>query len=166
MTNLFDSFSAKRAANLSGFNTVAMLDYLQRAGVFHPRGTKGGRGRGKRRSYEFRDVLVLKAIKRLLDAGASVSSLSKALSEFQKTNWSADPVTLEDAHGVVRYLVASGDDIYLAKDADVLINLSKKGQLAFSFIIDIDVLWQELRAGLGLKSVQRELSLEGGSAGS
>lgn len=160
MTSLYESFPPQRAAELSGFKSVAMLDYLQRSKVFFPRGKKGARGRGNKRLYEFRDVLILKAIKRLLDSGASVAALAKALTEFQRLNWNADPVTLEDRNGIIRYLVASGSDVYLAKDADVLINLSKNGQLSFSFIIDIEVLWTELRTVLGYKAVQRELSFE------
>jgi len=159
MTIIIESYSATKAIQLTGFKSVAMLDYLQRTGVFVPRGAKGGRGRGRKRRYQFRDLLVLKAIKRLLDSGASVSNLKKALSEFQRLNWTADPVTMEDASGIVRFLIASVDGIHLARDADVLINLSKGGQLAFSFIIDLEQLRGELRESLNLPPLQHELAL-------
>lgn len=154
MTMILESFSARKAAELAGFNTVAMLDYLQRVGVFVPR-HRDKKKRGKGRAYEFRDVLVLKAIKRLLDSGASVSSLKKSLSQFQKMKWSADEVTLEDAAGVVRYLIVSGDSVYLRKDPDMIVDLCRKGQLTFSFIIDLDNLHTELRGDLGLKVVEQ-----------
>lgn len=159
MTNIFESFDAPRAVSLTGFKSVAMLDYLQRSGVFHPRGRRGKAGRGKKRRYEFRDLLVLKAIKRLLDSGASVASLKVALSEFQKLNWTADPVTMEDKTGVIRYLIASGDSVYLAPDPEFIVDLSKRGQLAFSFIIDLEQLRGELREGLGMPPLQHELAL-------
>ncbi|WP_141237161.1 MerR family transcriptional regulator [Sphingopyxis sp. GW247-27LB] len=154
MTIIFESFPAKKAAELAGFNTVAMLDYLQRVGVFVPR-RRDKKTRGKRRAYEFRDVLVLKAIKRLLDSGASVSNLKRSLSQFQKMKWSADEATLEDAAGVIRYLIVSGNSVYLRKDPDMIVDLCRKGQLTFSFIIDLDNLHTELRGDLGLKVIEQ-----------
>jgi DNA-binding transcriptional MerR regulator len=158
MTIITATYDAKRAADLVGFRSVAMLDYLQRSGVFIARGSKGKR-RGKGRRYEFRDLIVLKALKKLLDSGASVSNLRKSLNEFQRLKWAADPVTLEDDTGVVRFLIASGDDIYLVKDADIIVNLSRKGQLAFSFIIDLDNIRTEICAKLGIPSAQHEFPL-------
>jgi DNA-binding transcriptional MerR regulator len=159
MTDIFVSVGPKRAAELSGIGSVAMLDYLQRTGVFFPRGKRGARGRGKSRRYEFRDILTLKAIRRLLDAGVSVLAIRKALEAFQKHTWSADPATLEDGNGAVRYMVASATSIYLAKDANFLIDLLAKGQLAFSFILDLDRLHAELCRSLGMRQSQSELPL-------
>jgi hypothetical protein len=158
MTQFIDSFDARETKRLVGFGSVAMIDYLQRSGIFIPKGKKGIRGRGNKRSYVFRDLLVLKAIKRLLDSGASVKNLKKALVEFQKIKWSADHVTLEDPTGVVRYMIASSSGIYLAKDADYFINLSADGQMAFSFVIDLENLRSELRAALKLPPLQQELA--------
>lgn len=155
---IIETYDAKTARILCGFESVAMIDYLQRTGVFVPRRVKGQR-KGKGRRFEFRDLLVLKAIKRLLDAGASVACLKRSLNEFQKLKWTADPATLEDTEGVIRFLVVSGESVYLRKDADVLVNLSKSGQLTFSFIIDLENLWSELRLGLGLPTLQPELEL-------
>ncbi len=92
-----DSYSARRAAELCGFGTVAMLDYLERSGVFTRSQAAGGRG--KRRRYNFRDLVVLKVIKVLLDNGASVASLKTALREFQQWRWRAEPTVLEDKIG-------------------------------------------------------------------
>lgn len=159
MTEILRTYPPGEAAELAGFKSVAMLDYLQRSGVFHPTGRRGARGRGKQRRYEFRDILVLKALKRLLDSGASVANLKRALSQFQKTKWSADPVTLEGPEGVVRYLIANGESVYLVKDAETLVDLSRSGQMVFSFIIDLEVLRGELRTSLGLPDLQHELDL-------
>jgi DNA-binding transcriptional MerR regulator len=137
----------KRAAKLCGFRTVAMLDYLERTGVFVRSQPKR---RGKKRKYDFRDLLVLKVIKALLDHGASVSSLKKALSEFQHWKWKAEPTVLEDKNGGLKYFIASGDRFYLAHNTDVLVDLSNRGQLAFSFILDLDRLHRELCGDIGL----------------
>ncbi len=156
---IIETYDARKAKELCGFDSVAMIDYLQRSGVFVPRRKKGQR-KGKGRRFEFRDLVVLKALKRLLDSGASVANLKKSLNEFQKLKWSADPVTLEDPTGIIRFLLVSGDSVYLRKDAEVLVDLSKSGQLAFSFIIDLEGIWHELREGLGLPALQREFDLD------
>lgn len=159
MTKILDTYEASIAAKLIGFGSVAMLDYLQRSGIFKPIGKRGARGRGRKRAYEFRDLIVLKAIKRLLNSGASVASLKRALSEFQKVNWIADPVTMEGPSGIIRYLIASNDRIFLARDTDLIVDLSRKGQLTFSFIIDLENLRDELRTSLGMPQLQHELAL-------
>ncbi len=151
-----DSHSARRAAELCGFGTVAMLDYLERSGVFTRSQAAGGRG--KRRRYNFRDLVVLKVIKVLLDNGASVASLKTALREFQQWRWRAEPTVLEDKIGGLRYLIASGKHVYFAHNAEVLVDLSNRGQLAFSFILDLDRLHRELCQDLGLPR-QGELQL-------
>jgi DNA-binding transcriptional MerR regulator len=153
--NIFDKFSAKKAVSLCGFGSVAMLDYLQRTGIFIPAGSRK-KQRGKRRTYTFRDLLVLKAIKRLLDSGASVANLKASLEEFQKRKWTADASSLEDKDGVIRYLIVSADSIFLKKDANTLIDLSHKGQLTFSFIVDLDNLHSELRKDMGLPVIEQQ----------
>jgi DNA-binding transcriptional MerR regulator len=143
-----DSFSARRAAKLGGFRTVAMLDYLERSGVFVRSDRTAGRGRQRR--YNFRDLLVLKVIKALLDHGVSVAALKSALEEFQHWRWKAEPTVLEDQNGGLKYLIASGENVYFAHNTEVLVDLSNRGQLAFSFILDLDRLHSELCGDLGL----------------
>lgn len=160
MTTIVDQkFDAARARDLCGFKTIAMIDYLQRSGVFVPR-KKDGKRRGKGRRFDFRDLVVLKAIKELLDSGASVAALKKSLAEFQKLKWSADPVTLEDPSGVVRFLIVSCGQIYLRRDAHAIIELTNSGQLAFSFIIDLELIRRSLIHSLGLPEAQMAIDFE------
>jgi DNA-binding transcriptional MerR regulator len=141
---IIDSVDARRAAQICGFESVAMLDYLQRTGVFVPAERKRRR-RGKGRRYEFRDLLVLKTISQLLKNGASVSALRNSLQEFQKKKWKADKGSLQDDLGEgLKYFVASVSGIYFAKSADSLFDLTQKGQMVFSFVIDLDKLHSEL----------------------
>jgi MerR HTH family regulatory protein len=154
MTIIKDRFSAEEARILCGFQTVAMIDYLQRSGVFSPR-LKREKRKGKGRRFEFRDLLVLKAIKRLLDSGASVANLKKSLIEFQNMKWFSDPAILEDKVGVIKYLVVSGESVFLRSDPDILVELSRSGQLTFSFIIDLENLHTELRRDMGLPVVEQ-----------
>lgn len=148
---------AKRAAAVCGFESVAMLDYLQRSKVFIPAQRKGRRGRGRR--YEFRDLMILKTIAALLKNGASVAALRKSLQEFQKKKWSADQASLENDDGPLKYFVASGDSIFFAKTRDSLFDLTKSGQMVFSFVVDLDRLHGELCRDLGLPTLQGELTL-------
>lgn len=78
---MLEMYSAVLSAEVCGFKTVAMLDYLQRSGVFVPRHRKEKR-RGKGRRYDFRDLIVLRTLNNLLESGASVQMLKKALVEF------------------------------------------------------------------------------------
>jgi DNA-binding transcriptional MerR regulator len=159
MTMLIDSLDARRAAEACGFESVAMLDYLQRSEVFVPTKRKTKRGKGRR--YSFRDLIVLKTIAALLKNGASVAALRKSLQEFQKKKWSADQVTLENDDGPLKYFVVSGESIFFAKTRDNLFDMTKNGQMAFSFIVDLDHLHRELCRDLGLPTLQGELSLSG-----
>ena len=154
---LIEAVDARRAAAVCGFESVAMLDYLQRAGVFVPAKRKRRRGKGRR--YDFRDLMVLKTIAALLKNGASVSALRKSLCEFQRQKWSADQVTLENDDGPLKYFVASGENIFFAKTKDNLFDLTKSGQMVFSFVIDLDKLHTELCRDLGLPTLQGELTL-------
>jgi len=159
MTILIESLDAKRAAAVCGFESVAMLDYLQRAKVFVPAKRKNRRGKGRR--YEFRDLIILKTISALLKNGASVSALRKSLQEFQRKKWSADQVTLENDDGPLKYFVASGDSVFFAKTKDNLFDMTKEGQMVFSFVVDLDRLHKELCRDLGLPTLQGELTLVG-----
>jgi DNA-binding transcriptional MerR regulator len=154
---ILESFGAKRAAEVCGFESVAMLDYLQRTNIFVP--AKYRPRRGKNRRYTFRDLLVLKAISELLKNGASVSALKKSLQEFQKEKWVADQATLEGPSGPLKYFIVSGNSIFFAKTSDSLYDLTKSGQLAFSFVIDLDRMHREVCQGLGLPTLQGELGL-------
>ena len=153
-----EGYSAKTAVGVCGFGSTAMLDYLERSGIFRRQKTE--KRRGKHRRYTFRDLLILKVIKALLENGASVASLKEGLGEFQRWKWKAEPTVLEDSLGGLRYLVASGKHVYFAHSASVLIDLSNKGQLAFSFILDLDKLHGDLCINLGLPRLQGELQFQ------
>jgi hypothetical protein len=58
-------FSAREASKLAGFDTAMMLNYLERSGTFE-RELSGPKHHGKKRQYTYRDLVVLRAINRLL----------------------------------------------------------------------------------------------------
>ncbi|MES2002670.1 MAG: MerR family transcriptional regulator [Pseudomonadota bacterium] len=147
----FEAKSASEAMHIAGLRSVAMLDYLERSGVFVRTQRRHG-GRGIRRRYDFRDLLVLRVIATLLRNGASVASVKEALIQFQSERWQADPASLGHGKEIIRYLVVSGRSIYFATSKDNLYDLTNQCQLAFSFLIDLDALHSEVCA----KVTQRE----------
>ncbi|WP_338427047.1 MerR family transcriptional regulator [Sphingopyxis kveilinensis] len=140
---IIEDHDARNAARLAGLRSVAMIDYLERSGVFFPT-RKREKNRGKRRRYTFRDVLVLKTIAVLLSNGASVANLKHALEGLQRIKWNADETVLEDSAGALRHLVVSSQRIYFARSRDELLDLAAGGQLSFSFLIDLDSIHREL----------------------
>jgi len=149
---------AREAAKICGFESVAMIDYLQRSGVFIPSERKRKR-KGHRRRYSFRDLLVLRAIAELLKNGASVAALKTALCEFQSNKWAADEGSMQTENGeILRYVVACGDSVIFAKSSDTLFDLTKRGQMLFSFVIDLDELHADVREK-SFKLRQSELPL-------
>ena len=54
------------------------LDYWARTGLVEP-GVRGAAGSGSQRLYSFRDILVLKIVKRLLDTGVSLQNIRTCL---------------------------------------------------------------------------------------
>ncbi len=58
--------------------TYRQLDYWARTGLLHPSITEA-RGSGSQRRYSYTDLVQLKVIKRLLDAGVSLQAARKAI---------------------------------------------------------------------------------------
>ena len=65
------------ACNAAGI-TYRQLDYWARTGLVEP-SVRGATGSGTQRLYSFRDILILKVVKRLLDAGISLQQIRTAV---------------------------------------------------------------------------------------
>ena len=127
-----------------------MLNYLCRTGIAVPT-RPGRRGRGRRRLYSFGDVVLLKALARLLRAGVSVKRMKEAFGEINRRLRDIGPTP-----AFVGYLVTDGDRIYLRDRTNRLEDLSENGQQCFSFVIEVGLLQKELVEDYGrLKSARR-----------
>lgn len=104
---------------------------------------------------------MLRTIAALLKNGASVAALAKSLREFQKKKWQADQASLGSEEGPLRYFVVSGESIFFAKSQDSLFDLTRSGQMVFSFVVDLDLVHRELCGELGLPTLQGELGFVG-----
>ena len=63
--------------------TYRQLDYWARTGLVEP-GIRSAHGSGSQRLYSFRDILVLKVVKRLLDTGVSLQNIRTAVCHLRE----------------------------------------------------------------------------------
>ena len=82
-------------------------------------------GSGTQRLYSYTDLVELKVVKRLLDAGISLQSARKAI-EYLRTQLGAD---LASAH-----LVIDGASTVLAQTDDQIVDLLRAGQGVFNVV--------------------------------
>ncbi|KAB1660088.1 MerR family transcriptional regulator [Pseudoclavibacter chungangensis] len=112
---------AARAAGI----TYRQLDYWARTGLVEPT-VRGASGSGSQRLYSFRDVLVLKLVKRLLETGISLQQIRAAVDQLRET-------------GVVDLaqttLMSDGASVYLCTSNDQVIDLVHRGQGVFGIFV-------------------------------
>lgn len=134
-TEIVESFTAKDAADFSGLS-LAMVNYLCRHRIVVPAiGRK--RGRGVQRKFSFGDIVVLKAIAKLLEGGVSVSRLKKGLTSLRGQHPDITSQGLPAA-----YLVTNGRDIFFRHKSGVL-ELLATGQFSFAFVVEIESVRRE-----------------------
>lgn len=109
-------FSGKKASEIAGI-TYRQLDYWARTDLVRPSLTDAS-GSGSRRRYAYRDLLELKVIKSLLDAGIKLELVRDAFSYLREQLG-------EDVSSA--NLVISGTSVQI-RDGDELIDLVKQGQ--------------------------------------
>jgi DNA-binding transcriptional MerR regulator len=135
-----DGYSGAKAAEIVGI-TYRQLDYWARTDLVRP-SLVDATGSGSRRRYSYRDLLELRVIKSLLDAGIKLESVREVFS-YLRENLGEDIATAN--------LVIQGNQAVLVRDGGELIDLVKKGQgvlnvLALSHVVDdIDARIVELR---------------------
>jgi DNA-binding transcriptional MerR regulator len=129
---LFSSqtFDALRACELAGL-TSTMLNYLTREGFVVPSGSSK-RGRGNKRYFTFGDLVTLRVISKLLRSGIEIKRLWRGLRALRKKVANSRPGQLP-----FRFVVTDGTDSFF-ESAGSLESLTRNGQLAFLFLIDLD----------------------------
>src|SRR5437899_2009491 len=106
---------------------MAMVNYLVRAKIVTPTAS-GRRGRGIQRKFSFGDIVVLKAVAKLLEGGVSVFRLRRALTHFRELHPEITPHSMPAA-----YLVTDGKDVFLRHRTGVLELLISR-QFSFAFV--------------------------------
>ncbi len=116
--------------------TYRQLDYWARTGLVDPT-VRGASGSGTQRLYSFRDVLVLKVVKRLLDTGVSLQQIRQAVQHLRDRG-------VEDLAGIT--LMSDGASVYECTSADEVVDLVQGGQGVFG--IAVGRVWREVEASL------------------
>ena len=101
------------------------LDYWARTGLVVP-SVRGAQGSGSQRLYSFRDVLVLKVVKRLLDTGVSLHNIRVAI-DLVRARGVADLAQIT--------LLSDGSSVYECTSQDEIIDLLAGGQAVFGIAV-------------------------------
>ena len=103
------------------------LDYWARTDLIKP-SVQDARGSGSQRLYSFPDVVQLKVIKRLLDAGMSLKRIRQAVEILRQQLRSDRPLSEVT-------LLSDGSTIYAAHSADEVVDVFRRGQGVFGIAV-------------------------------
>ena len=131
--------TACRAAGI----TYRQLDYWARTGLVEP-SVRSATGSGTQRLYGFRDILVLKVVKRLLDTGVSLQQIRIAISVLRERG-------VDDLAQIT--LMSDGASVYECTSADEVYDLLQGGQGVFG--IAVGRVWQEVEGTLAALPSER-----------
>ncbi len=125
--------------------TYRQLDYWARTGLLEP-SVRAAHGSGSQRLYSFRDILVLKVVKRLLDTGISLQQIRVAVTHLRQRG-------TEDLAEIT--LMSDGVSVYECTSSDEVVDLLQGGQGVFG--IALGRVWQEVEGTLAeLPAVRAE----------
>lgn len=110
-------FSGTRTAEIVGI-TYRQLDYWARTDLVRP-SMADAKGSGTRRKYSYRDLLELKIIKQLLDAGIKLETVRDVFSNLRQHV--GEDITSAN-------IVIDGTAAVLARDDGELVDLVRTGQ--------------------------------------
>ena len=118
--------------------TYRQLDYWTRTGLVVPT-VQAATGSGSQRLYSFNDLLQLKVIKSLTDAGASLQKVRQAIDHAR--------TTLADDWSKVT-IVADGSGVYALTSEAEVIDLLRRGQGVLGAIVAVDRVREQLDGDL------------------
>jgi DNA-binding transcriptional MerR regulator len=126
MTQELTGYRAPQVTKLVGIS-YRQLDYWARTNLLVP-SLRPATGSGSQRLYSFSDVVQLKVIKRLLDAGMSLKKIRSAV-EILREQMDLDR-PLADLT-----LLSDGQTIYAARSEEELFDVFRSGQGVFGIAI-------------------------------
>jgi len=116
--------------------TYRQLDYWARTGLVEP-SIRSAHGSGSQRLYSFRDILVLKVVKRLLDTGVSLQNIRTAVQHLNDRG-------VDDLAQIT--LMSDGASVYECTSADEVVDLVQGGQGVFG--IAVGRVWRDVEGTL------------------
>lgn len=105
--------------------TYRQLDYWARTKLVGP-SIRSAAGSGSQRLYSFKDLLVLKVVKRLLDTGVSLHNIRIAVDHLRNRG-------VRDLAGVT--LFSDGTTVYECTSAEEVVDLLQGGQGVFGIAV-------------------------------
>jgi DNA-binding transcriptional MerR regulator len=124
--------------------TYRQLDYWARTGLVTP-SIRAADGSGSQRLYSFTDVVELRIIKRLLDAGVSLRQIRTALGYLRKES-GGKPLT--DIT-----LMSDGHRIYACRSGEEVVDVLSQGQAVFG--IAVGRVWADTEGDLAHLSADK-----------
>lgn len=101
------------------------LDYWARTGLVEPT-VREASGSGTQRLYSFRDILVLKLVKKLLDVGISLHNIRTAISTLRERG-------VADLAEIT--LMSDGTSVYECTSTDEMVDLLQGDQAVFGIAV-------------------------------
>ena len=132
--------------------TYRQLDYWARTGLVEP-SVRPARGSGSQRLYGFRDILVLRVVKRLLDTGISLQQIRSAVN-YLRDHGATDMARIT--------LMSDGVSVYACTSPDEVVDLLQGGQGVFG--IALGRVWQEVEGSLARLPAESAESAEDAAA--
>ena len=105
--------------------TYRQLDYWARTGLVRP-SIRGAKGSGSQRLYSFKDILVLKIVKGLLDTGISLQNIRLSVDKLRDRG-------VSDIAEIT--LVSDGVTVYECRSNEEIIDLLGGGQGVFGIAV-------------------------------
>ena len=117
-------YRGSAACQIAGI-TYRQLDYWARTSLVVP-SIRGASGSGSQRLYSFKDLLVLKVVKRLLDTGVSLQNIRVAVEYLR----------LRGVHDLARItLFSDGTTVYECTSPEEVVDLLQGGQGVFGIAV-------------------------------
>jgi DNA-binding transcriptional MerR regulator len=105
--------------------TYRQLDYWARTGLVEP-SIRSATGSGSQRLYSFKDILVLKVVKRLLDTGVSLQNIRTAVDTLRARG-------VDDLARIT--LLSDGTTVYECTSSEEVVDLLRGGQGVFGIAV-------------------------------
>ncbi|MFL6162658.1 MAG: MerR family transcriptional regulator [Jatrophihabitantaceae bacterium] len=105
--------------------TYRQLDYWARTNLVVPT-VRSAAGSGSQRLYSFKDILVLKVVKRLLDTGVSLQNIRLAVDTLRSRG-------VEDLARIT--LLSDGTTVYECTSSEEVVDLLRGGQGVFGIAV-------------------------------
>ena len=123
-SDAYIGYRGPTACTVAGI-TYRQLDYWARTELVVP-SVRSAAGSGSQRLYSFKDILVLKVVKRLLDTGVSLQNIRLAVEALRRRG-------VEDLARIT--LFSDGTTVYECTSAEEVVDLLRGGQGVFGIAV-------------------------------